>query len=185
MDGDIGQGIDAVIGELEGEAFGFHQRLVLPDKARLGFRQDAAEVFLGQRTQFDADRQAALQFRQEVRRLGDMEGAGGDEEDVVGLHRAVLRRHRRAFDQRKQVALHAFARNAGTHAAVAGGDLVDLVEEDDAVILDRTDRLALDDFVVDQLVGLVADQIRVGCLDRGADLLGAAAHRLAEHFRQG
>jgi hypothetical protein len=65
----------------------------------------------GQRLQLDADRQAALQLGQQVRRLGDMERARGDEQDMVGLHRPVFGRDGRAFDQRQQVALHAFARH--------------------------------------------------------------------------
>jgi hypothetical protein len=42
-----------------------------------------------------------------------MEGAGGHEQDVIGLDHAVLGGHRRAFDQRQQVALHALARDFG------------------------------------------------------------------------
>ena len=89
--------------------------------------------------QLDADRQPALQLGQQVRRLGDMEGARGDEQDVVGLHRPVLGRDRRALDQRQQVALHALAADIAAVAALAGADLVDLVEEDDAVVLGRGD----------------------------------------------
>src|SRR5437016_4571767 len=68
-----------------------------------------------------------------------MERAGRDKQDVVGLDRAVLGRDRGAFDQRQQVALHAFARDIAAAAAVAHADLVDLVEEHDAVVLDRVD----------------------------------------------
>ena len=50
--------------------------------------------------------------------------------------------------------------DAGAHAAFARGDLVDLVEEDDAVVLDRFERLAHDLVLVEQLVGLVVDQQR-------------------------
>ena len=66
-----------------------------------------------------------------------MKRAGGDEQDVVGLHRSVLGVDGGALDQRQQVALHAFARHVGAAQAFAAGDLVDLVEEDDAVLLDR------------------------------------------------
>ena len=45
----------------------------------------------GERLELDADREAALQLRDEVRDLRDVERAGGDEEHVIGLHRAVLR----------------------------------------------------------------------------------------------
>jgi hypothetical protein len=61
-----------------------------------------------------------------------MERAGGDEQNVVGAHHAVARVHRGAFHDGQNVALHAFARNIGPMAALAAGDLVDLVEEDDA-----------------------------------------------------
>ena len=79
------------------------------DQRRLRLGQDPAHVVARQRFQLDADRQPPLQFRQQVRGLCDMERAGGDEQDVVGLDRAVLGRDRGAFDQRQQVALHALA----------------------------------------------------------------------------
>ena len=184
MHGDIGKRIDRIVGEIELQVFRFHERLVLADKACLRLGQDAPEVLLRQRTELDADRQAALQFRQQIRRLRHMEGARRDEEDMVGLDRAIFRRNRRAFDQRQQVALNAFTGDAGTHAAVACSDLVDFVEEDDAVIFGGLHGFALDRFVIDQLVGFVTHQFLVGILDRGAHLLGTAAHGLAEHFRQ-
>ena len=45
------------------------------------------QVRLGERLELDPDREAALQLRDQVRGLGDVEGAGGDEEHVVGAHR--------------------------------------------------------------------------------------------------
>jgi hypothetical protein len=63
--------------------------------------------------ELDADREAALQFGDQVGRLRQVERAAGDEQDVVGLDHAVLGRHGRAFDQRQQVALHALARHVG------------------------------------------------------------------------
>ena len=76
------------------------------------------EVLLGQRLQLDADRQAALQLGQHVARLGEVERARADEQHVVGLHRAVLGGDGGAFDQRQQVALHAFAADrAAAHVA--------------------------------------------------------------------
>ena len=69
--------------------------------------------------ELDADRQAALQLGQQVRRLGDVEGARGDEQDVVGLHRPVLGGDRGALDQRQQVALHALAAHVGADRALA------------------------------------------------------------------
>ena len=55
------------------------------------------------------------------------------EQHVVGLHRPVLGVDRGALDQRQQVALDALARDVGTAAVLARADLVDLVEEDDAL----------------------------------------------------
>ena len=118
-----------------------HQRDILLDQRCFRLGQDAAHVIARQRLQLDSDRQAALQFRQQVRRLGDMERAGGDEQDVVGLDRAMLGRNGGAFDQRQQVALHALARDVAAMTVLAYAYLVDLVEEHDAVVLDRVDRL--------------------------------------------
>ena len=87
-----------------------------------------------------------------------MERARGDEQDVVGLHRPVFRADRGALDERQEVALHAFAADIGADALGAGANLVDLVEEHDAVVLDRLDRLLHDLIVVEELVELVLDQ---------------------------
>ncbi len=111
-----------------------------------------------------------------------MEGAGRDEQDVIGLHRSVLGRHRRALDERQQVALHAFAADAGPDAALPRGDLVDLVDEDDAVVLRRRQRALHDLVLVEQLVGLVVDEMAVGFLDGRLAHLGAPAHRLRQHL---
>ena len=164
--GDVGDGVDGVLGEFERDALGRHQRDVLLDQRRLGVGQDAAQVVAGQRVELDPDRQPALQFRQQVGRLRDVERARGDEQDVVGLHRAVLGRDRGALDQRQQIALHALARHVAADAAVARGDLVDLVEEDDAVVLDRVDRLLHELLLVEQLVGFLGDQDFVRLLRR-------------------
>ena len=125
----------ASVGEIQRDALGAHQCRVLLDQAGLGLDQDAGEVVAAERLQLDPDRQAALQLGQQVRRLAQVEGAAGDEQDVVGLDRAVLGRDGGALDQRQQVALHALAADVRTHAALARADLVDLVEEHDAVLL--------------------------------------------------
>ena len=92
--------------------------------------------------ELDADREAALQLGDQVGRLGQVERARGDEQDVVGLDHAVLGVDRRAFDQRQQVALHALARDVGAAGDFRrDGDLVDLVDEDDAVLLGVGERL--------------------------------------------
>ena len=68
---------------------------------------------LRQILQLDANRKPALQLGHQLAGLGAVKRAGGDEQDVVGLHVAVLGLHGRAFDDRQQVALHALPRNVG------------------------------------------------------------------------
>ena len=126
-----------------------------------GRRQDADEILLGQRRKLDPDRQAALKLGQQVGRLGDVERAAGDEQDMVGLDRPIFGRDRRSFDQRQQVALDAFAADRAA-ANVADRDLVDLVEEDDPVGLGIGQRDAGHIVLVDALVGLFLDQLPEG-----------------------
>ena len=110
-----------------------------------------------------------------------MEGAGGDEQDVVRLHHAVLGRHVGPLDDRQQVALHPLARDVGAAAPLAAGDLVDLVEEDQPPLLDALARLAGDQGAVDQLLGLLLleDLARLGHRDL---LLLLAAEEAGEHL---
>ena len=176
----MGQRCDTVGGEADGDRLGGQQRGILQGQGVVGFGQDADKISFGQRAQFDADRQAALQFGQQVGRFGDVERARGDEQYVVGFHRAVFGRDGGALDQRQQIALHAFARHIGPTGIGAGADLVDLVYEHDAAFLHRFQRGAVDGFIVQQLVGLFADQhvVAFGDGHLAADL--APAKRLAE-----
>ena len=121
-----------------------------------------------------------MQFGQQVGRLGDVEGTRRDEQDVVGFYGSVLRRHGGAFDQGQQVALDAFAGHVGAAGFRAGGDLVDFVEEDDAVLLDGVERGLGDGFVVEQLVGFFADQHVIALGDGQALFHGASREALAE-----
>src|SRR5690606_20749208 len=174
---------DAILGELELGVLRRDQRLVLSDQRVLRLRQDAHEVGLRKRLQLDPDREATLQLRNQVTRLGDVERAGGDEQHVVGAHHAVLCRYGRALDDRQQVALHALARDVGTLPRALARDLVDLVEEDDAHVLGPLERLVHDLVHVDQLVQLVLqeDAARLGDADRAALL--PLRHHLLQHLR--
>ena len=130
--GKVGDALDGVVGELELDAFGVEQRDVLLDQRVLRLLEDADEILRAERLQLHADRKAALQLGNQVGGLGDVEGAGRDEQNVVGAHHAVLGVDGRALDDRQDVALHAFAAHVGPVPALAAGDLVDLVQEDDA-----------------------------------------------------
>ena len=81
-----------------------------------------------------------------------MEGAGSNEEDVVGFDRTILGLHDAAFDDRQNVALYAFAGNAGAAAVhIRFGDLVDLVDKDDAVVFRQRDGFLCHEVFVDEL----------------------------------
>jgi hypothetical protein len=140
------------------KVLGCHQGHILLDQTGFGLRQDPPEIILAQRSQLHPDRQTSLQFRQQVGWLGDVKRARRDKQNVIGLHRPVFGCDRGAFDQRQQIALHAFAGNAGSHSALAGCDLVDFIDKDDAVILRGLQGFLVDLLHVQQLVGLVIEQ---------------------------
>src|SRR3546814_20887307 len=87
------------------------------------------------------------------------------------------------FDERQQIALHALAGNVAADPLRARGDLVDLVEEDDAVLLHGLDRLGGQLLLVEQLVALLGHQPAIGIRHRRAALPGASADGLAQHVR--
>ena len=130
--------------------------------------------------EFDAIRQSSLKLRQQVRRLGEMEGARTDEENVIGLHGSMLGGDRRPLDERQQIALHPFAGDIGADPLVPGGDLVDLVDEDDAVLLHGLDRRADHHLLVKKPVGFLGHQdgMALGDLHLAPPCL--VAHHLAE-----
>ena len=113
-----------------------------------------------------------------------MEGARSDEQDEVGPYRAVLGVDLGALDQRQQVALHALAADVGADPLGACADLVDLVDEDDAVLLDGADRLGHHLLLVEQLVALLGHQHLVALGDAHPLGLGAVAERRAEDLAE-
>ena len=130
----------ALSGKFDLDSFGLHQRAILLGERRVGLGENTLEVIGRQGVELDANRQSALQLRDEVRWLRQMKRARCDEQDVIGLDHAVLRRNGAAFDQRQQIALHAFARNVHTHRFAALRHFVDFVEEYDAGLFDALDR---------------------------------------------
>ena len=66
LGGDPGDRADAVLGELDLDAFGGDQRAILLGQAGPGVGEDADEILLGQRLQLDPDRQPALQLGEQV-----------------------------------------------------------------------------------------------------------------------
>src|SRR5215510_7918139 len=104
---------------------------------------------------------------------------------MIGLHWPVFGADRGAFDQRQEIALHAFPADIGTADALgAPADLVDLVEEYEAVVLDVADRFLHGGVVVDELVRLFRHEDLERVADGDAARLGALAERLAENIAQ-
>ena len=173
----------AGVGEFEGDALGGEQRLVLAEQRGAGLAEDAGEVVAGQVVHLDADREPALELGHQVRRLRAVERPGGDEQDVVGLDRPVLGVDRRPLDDRQQVALHALPRDVGpaARARVVAGDLVDLVDEDDARFLGQAHGGLADLLGVEQAVDLLLEQDRPGLLDRHPARLSRLGHDPLEH----
>src|SRR3989440_2580637 len=55
------------------------------------------------RSKFNSDGKPSLQFRNKVRRFGNMKGSGGHEQDVIRADHSVTRIHSCAFDDGKNV----------------------------------------------------------------------------------
>src|SRR5262245_48308708 len=140
--GDLGESVDRIRRKGQRHALRAKQLDVLLNQRVPGFRQDADEILARQGVELDADGKAALELGDEVRGLGHVKGAGGDEQDVIGPHDPVLRRDRRALHDGQQIALDPFAAHVGAMPALATSHLVQLVEEHDAGVLDPADRLA-------------------------------------------
>src|SRR5215472_10066228 len=164
-----------VLGEGQLDALGRHQGDVLLGQRVLRLGQDANEIVASQRSQLDADGKASLKLRDQIGRLGGVKRARGNEQDVVGTNRAVFGVYGRAFDNREQVALHAFARDVGTPACLPSRDFVYLIDEHDARLLGAMNRVGRDRLHVHQARGFFLGQEfqRLGNLDLTASgLLG-------------
>ena len=161
-EGEFGHLSQGFGGEFELQALGLEECGGLLYERGFGLGENANEVVDGERLEFDPDGETALQFRDQVARLRDVERAGGDEEDVVGRNHAVLGVDGGAFDDGQDVALDALAGDVGAVAALATGDLVDLVEEDDSGVFDALDSEPRDLVHVDQATFFFLDEVVKG-----------------------
>ena len=82
-----------------------------------------------------------------------MECPRSDKQDVVCFDHAQLGVHGAAFDQRQQVTLYTFTGHIGAADIAALGNLVDFVDEHDAVLLNGFKGFGLEFFVIDQATG--------------------------------
>ena len=179
--GELRDAADGVGTELEHDALRREQRLILLDERVLRLGEDALEVLLAQALELDADRETPLELGDEVGGLRHVKRARRDEEHVVGLHRAVFRRDLRALDDGQDVALHALAGDIRAGGIAVHGDLIDLVEEDDAAALRDLHGCLRDLVHVDELAGLLLCEDLARLLDADLALSMALRHEVAEH----
>src|SRR6516164_378294 len=119
------------------------------------------------------DREPTLQFGNEVRGLADVEGAGSNKQDMVRAHHAVTRVDRRALDDGQDIALHTLAAHVGTVPSLTTGNLVDLVQKDNAGLLGVFYGNSRHLVHVDEAVLLFLDQVVHGLGHAHFALLGA------------
>src|SRR6185437_289856 len=100
---------------------------------------------------------------------------------MVGAHHAVAGVNGGAFHDGQNVALHPFARHVGPVAALAAGDLVNLVEEDDAGILHPLNGHAGDLVHINQALLLFLDEVVKGLANLHLPLFGALAEDVGQH----
>src|SRR5262249_25691890 len=127
------------------------------------------------------DWEAPLQFRNQITGLGHMKRSGGDEQNMISSNHSVARVHRGPFYDRQNVTLHALARDIRSVTAFAAGDLVNLIEKDDAGLLDAIDGDARDLVHVNQALFFFLDQVLEGLADLQLPLLGALAEDVGQH----
>src|SRR5437867_3355698 len=131
-----------VLSELQRDTLRLQELDVLTDEGVPRLGQDADKILPRQGLQLHPDGEAPLELGDEIRRLGHVKRARRDEENMIGPDHAVLRGHRRAFDDGEQIALHPFPRDVGPVGAFLPRHLVQLIEEDDAGVLHAANSLA-------------------------------------------
>src|SRR5882672_3900955 len=178
---DLGDRLHRLRREPESHLLRLQELHVLRDQGVPRLGKNADEIVARQGVQLDPDREPPLELGDQIRRLGDVEGAGGDEQDVVGADDPVLGRDRRALDDRQQVPLHPLAAHVGPVTALAAGDLVELVEEHDAGVLGPSDRLRDHLVHVDELLGLLLNEEPPRLGDTNPPPLGLRRHEVRQH----
>jgi hypothetical protein len=103
--------------------------------------------------------ESPLQLGNEVAGFAHVEGAGSDEENVGGVDNTVLGVHGTALDDRQNVPLDPLPTDVAAAASIPGGDLVDLVNEDDPGILDPIPRQLRRLLRIDELVHFLLQEV--------------------------
>ena len=126
------------LGDIFGKAFsGRTTRRILSGQCIVGFRQNPNKVLFRQRPQLHPNGQPPLQLGQQIARLGDVERARGDKQDMVGFHRSMFGGNRCPFNQRQQIPLHTLTADIRPPRIGPRTNLVDLIQENDPILLNR------------------------------------------------
>ena len=155
----------------------------MPDEAVFGLHENPGQIVARQGLKLDADRESALQFRDQIRRFHRRERSRRDEQHVVRAHGAVLGLNGRPLDDGQKVALDAFPAHIRPGSAASARDnLVDLVEEDDSLFLRDFERFPRHGVHVDEFLGLFRpdNPTRVG--DGDPSFLRLFRKQVSEHF---
>ncbi len=159
----------------------FQQGTVLQGQRIVRLGQDLFEIFLGQALQLHPYRETPLQFRNQVADLGYMEGTSCNKEHKVRLNRAILGVDRAALHNGQDVTLNAFPADIGTATSATLCDLVDFIDEHDAVLLRTGNGFVLHGIHVDELGRLFLHEQLPGFLHLHMADLGALGHHVAHH----
>ncbi len=124
----------------------------------LGFGKNAYKIFLDQVHQFHANREPPLQFGHQIAGTGAVKSAGGHEEDVIGPDHSIPGLDSGTFDDGQEVPLDSLPRNVGAAAAVAGHNLVQLIQKNDADIFGQFDCLRIHLVLVNQRLAFFFEQ---------------------------
>ena len=109
-----------------------------------------------------------------------MERSGGDKQDVVRPDHPVAAVHGCALDDRQDVALHSLATDVGSVARFPSGDLVQLVQENDAGLFRTLHGRPCHLVHVQQLLFLFLDQIVNGLGHAHLALFGLGAEKAGQ-----
>ena len=110
-----------------------------------------------------------------------MKRSGGYEQDVLCIDHPVLRVHICSLDDRQEVALNAFAGDIRVAAGFPAGDLVDLIEKNDARRLDLFKCVPSDLLHIDETFLFFAKHVPTGLGDLHLPANRLRRKEIAEH----
>ena len=182
--GHPGKPLDSIIGKLHRNTLSGQKRNILLDKSISRLRKNTNEIVLLQRIQLNPNGETPLQLRDKVAGLRHMEGSCRNKENMVGLHRTILRSNGAALDNRQNITLNAFTAHICPAGAALGRYLVNFVDEDNAALLSLLNG-HLDNIVhVDEFIGFLLPEDLPGLCHRDLLVFLFLRNKLAEHILQ-